>query len=311
MNHKITIIGAGNIGSTVAHLIAQQHLGDVVLLDLNANSAKGKALDIMQAGALEGYDVNIIGTDNYADIEGSDVVVIVAGSPRKPGQSRDDLLNAGANVIRQVSKGVKQYAPNAFVIMVSNPLDVMTYLFIKETGWNRNMIIGQAGALDSGRLKLFLAKEFKVSVLDVQTMILGTHGDTMVPLMQYSTISGIPISELIAMDRSTYERVTAIIERAKNGGGEIVGLLGTSAYYAPSAAIVNMIRSYLLDLNRIIPSSYYLNGEYGYSDVCVGVPVVIGKGGVKEVVQLELTDEDVEAFEKSVMSVQELIKKIQ
>lgn len=308
---KISLIGGGNIGGTLAHLIAHQALADVVLFDLGAGKAKGKALDIAQAKTLEGSDVNLIGTGNYEDIKDSDVVIITAGIPRKPGMSRDDLVATNASVMKEVGRGIKKYASNAFVIVITNPLDAMVYVLQKESGLPTHKVVGMAGVLDSARFNLFLAEEFKVSVENVNSFVLGGHGDSMVPLVRYSTVSGIPVPDLIKMGWSTKAKIDAIIERTKNGGGEIVTLLETgSAYYAPAASAIEMAESYLHDKRKIMPCAAYLNGEYGEKGIYVGVPVIIGKNGVEKIVEIELNKEEQVHFSASVNAVKELVKSI-
>lgn len=308
---KIALIGGGNIGGTLAHLAANDHLGDIVLFDLAGGRAKGKALDIMQANTLENSDVSMVGTDNYKDIQDSDVIIVTAGIARKPGMSRDDLVAINADVIKTVAKGIKEYAPNAFVIVITNPLDAMVYVMQKESGLSPQKVVGMAGVLDSARFNCFLAEEFKVSVENVNSFVLGGHGDTMVPLTRYSTVSGVPIADLIKMGWSTQEKIDAIVKRTRNGGGEIVALLETgSAYYAPAASAIEMAKSYLFDKRKIMPCAAYLNGEYGQKDIYVGVPVIIGKNGVEKIVEIELNTAEQAEFNKSVDSVKELINSI-
>ena len=308
---KISLIGGGNIGGTLTHLIAHKALGDVVLFDLHENKAKGKALDVAQAATLDRSDVNIIGTSDYSDIKDSDVVIITAGIPRKPGMSRDDLVSTNAAIIKEVAQGIKKYAGNAFVIVITNPLDAMVCVLQKESGLPTNKVVGMAGVLDSARFNLFLAEEFKVSVENVSSFVLGGHGDSMVPLVRYSTVRGIPVPDLVKMGWSTDAKIKAIVERTKNGGGEIVALLEIgSAYYAPAASAVEMAESYLHDKRKIMPCAAYLNGEYGEKGIYVGVPVVIGKNGVEKIVEIELNREEQAMFKSSVDSVKELVKSI-
>lgn len=305
---KISLVGSGNIGGTIAHLIMLKELGDVVLFDISDGVPKGKGLDIAQSAKVEGKDVKIEGSASYESIKNSDVVIVTAGFPRKPGMSRDDLLNMNANVIKQVAEGIKENAPNAFVIVVTNPLDAMVYVMQKETGFDPKKVIGMAGVLDSSRFSHFLAEEFAVSIEDISSFVLGGHGDTMVPLVRYSTIAGIPVPDLIKMGWSTQERIDAIVDRTRNGGGEIVNLLKTgSAFYAPAASAVAMAESYLKDKKRILPCAAFLNGEYGMQNIYVGVPVIIGKNGVERIVEIELNSEEKAAFEKSANSVRELM----
>lgn len=308
---KIALIGGGNIGGTLAHLAAIESLGDVVLFDLAAGRAQGKALDISQSATLENSDISLKGTADYKDIEGADVVIVTAGIPRKPGMSRDDLVATNAEVIKTVAKGIKEHAPDAFVIVITNPLDAMVYVMLKESGLEPRKVVGMAGVLDSARFNCFLAEEFKVSVENVNSFVLGGHGDTMVPLIRYSTISGIPVLDLIKKGWTTREKLDAIVKRTRNGGGEIVALLETgSAYYAPAASAIDMAKSYLFDKRKIMPCAAYLNGEYGEKDIYVGVPVVIGKNGVEKIVEIELNAEESADFKKSVDSVKELINSI-
>lgn len=298
---KIALIGAGNIGGELAALCARKELGDVVLFDIPAkeNFAKGKALDLEQNGAVLGYDSHISGTSSWKDCAGADVLIITAGIPRKPGQSRDDLVATNLPIIRAVADGVKEHCPDAFMIVISNPLDAMVYELKRRTGAPREKVVGMAGVLDSARFQLFLAREAGVSVKDVRAMVLGGHGDDMVPVLSATTINGVRVTELIAK-----ERLDALIERTRKGGGEIVGLMGTSAYYAPASAAVAMAESYLLDQKRLLAGAVYLQGEYGYNDLYMGVPMVIGGGGVEKIVQLSLTDEEKAMLAKSAKSVQ-------
>lgn len=306
---KIALIGGGNIGGTLAHISAFKALGDVVLFDVAGGRAKGKALDIAQSKTLDGSDVSLTGTDAYEDIKGADVVIITAGIPRKPGMSRDDLIATNARVMKEVAQGIKKYAADAFVIVITNPLDVMVYVLQQESGLPANRVVGMAGVLDSARFNYFLAEEFKVSVENVNSFVLGGHGDTMVPLVRYSTVSGIPVPDLIKMGWTTQDRINQIVERTKNGGGEIVALLETgSAYYAPAVAAIEMAESYLHDKRKIVPCAAYLNGEYGEKGIYVGVPVIIGKNGVEKVVEIELNNEEKANFNHSVNSVKELIR---
>ncbi len=305
---KIALIGAGNIGGTLAHLIGLKELGDVVMFDVFPGVAAGKALDIMQSGPVDGFDAAMAGTGDYADIAGSDVVIITAGFPRMPGMSRDDLVSKNAGVIAQVAEGVKQHCPNAFVIVITNPLDAMVWVFQQKSGLPANKVVGMAGVLDSSRFRLFLAQEFNVSVEDVTAFVLGGHGDTMVPLTRYSTVAGIPVPDLVKMGWTTQEKVDAICARTANGGGEIVKLLEKgSAFYAPAASAIAMAESYLKDKKRVLPCAAWLTGQYGVKDLYVGVPVVIGAGGVERIVEIELNAAEKAAFDKSCGAVQELI----
>lgn len=309
---KIALVGAGNIGGTLAHLIGLKQLGDVILLDLTAERSTGKALDIAQSGTVDGFDCSFIGTNDYTDIKDADVVIVTAGIPRKPGMSRDDLLNTNTKIIKDVAKGIKENAPDAFVIVITNPLDVMVWVMQQETGFSPSKVVGMAGVLDAARLKLFLAQEFNVSVEDVSAFVLGGHGDTMVPLLRHTTISGISIPELIEMGWSTQEKIDQIAQRTRDGGAEIVKLLKTgSAFYAPASSAIAMTESYLLGKNRVLPCAAYLNGEYGVKDMYVGVPVIIGSNGVEKIVELRLTEEEQKMFDESVAKVKELKDLIQ
>jgi malate dehydrogenase len=305
---KIALIGSGNIGGTLAHLIMLKELGDVVLFDVNDGVPQGKGLDISQSAKVEGKDATITGSSGYESISDSDVVIVTAGFPRKPGMSRDDLLNMNANVIKQVASGIKQYAPNSFVIVITNPLDAMVYVMQKETGFDSKRVVGMAGVLDSSRFSHFLAEEFNVSIEDVTSFVLGGHGDTMVPLVRYSTVAGVPVPDLIKMGWSTKEKIDAIVTRTRNGGGEIVNLLKTgSAFYAPAASAIAMTESYLKDKRRVFPCAAHLNGEYGLSNIYVGVPVVIGQNGVEKIVEIMLNEDEQKDFDKSVAAVKELM----
>ena len=308
---KIALVGGGNIGGTLAHIASREALGDVVLFDLSGGKVKGKALDIAQSSTIDNSDSSISGTADYKDITGADVVIVTAGIARKPGMSRDDLVAINTEVIKTVAQGIKQYAPKAFVIVITNPLDAMVYVMQKESGLPPQKVVGMAGVLDSARFNCFLAEEFKVSVENVNSFVLGGHGDTMVPLIRYSTISGIPVPDMIKMGWSTQSKIDAIVERTRNGGGEIVALLETgSAFYAPAVSAIEMAKSYLFDKRKIMPCAAYLNGEYGEKDIYVGVPVVIGKNGVEKIVEITLNDSEKSDFKKSVNSVKELINSI-
>jgi malate dehydrogenase len=301
---KIALIGAGNIGGELASQLVQKQLGDVVLFDIPQKEglAKGKALDLEQASALSGADANVIGTSSWSDVAGADVLIITAGIPRKPGQSRDDLVASNLPIIRNVADNAKKHAPDAFSIVVSNPLDAMVYEFQRRTGFASAKVAGMAGALDSARYQLFLARELGVSVKDVRTLVLGGHGDDMVPIASATTINGIPVDRLIAKDK-----LDAIIARTRSGGGEIVGLMGTSAYYAPAAGAIAMAEAYLLDQKRLMAAATLLSGQYGYKDLYLGVPVVIGAGGVEKIVDITLTDDEKAALEKSASSVRKVV----
>ncbi len=308
---KIALIGGGNIGGTLAHLISIRELGDVVLFDISEGLPQGKVLDIKQALAIEGSNTKLKGTNDYKDIEGSDVVIITAGIPRKPGMSRDDLININVGVMKSVGEGIKKYAPDAFVIVVTNPLDAMVYVLQKVSGLSPKKVVGMAGVLDSARFSHFLAEEFKISVENINTFVLGGHGDSMVPLARYSTVNGIPVPDLVKMGWSTEQRISTIVERTRNGGGEIVNLLKTgSAYYAPATSALEMAESYLKDKRKILPCAAYLNGEYGFKDLYVGVPAIIGSNGVEKIVEIDLNNEEKTAFNNSIEAVKKLVNSI-
>ena len=301
---KITVVGAGHVGEHVAWFCAMKELGDVVLVDIVEGMPQGKALDMSQAVTLEGWDSRVVGTNDYADTADSDVVVITAGLPRKPGMSREVLLDANAKIVKSVSEQVAKYSPNAIIITVTNPLDAMTYLCQKVTGFPYNRVFGQAGILDSARFRCFIAMELNCSVEDVQAMVLGGHGDSMVPLRTCTNVSGIPITQLIPDDR-----LEAIIQRTRVGGGEIVKLLKTgSAYYAPALASVEMVEAVLLDKKRILPCSAYCQGEFGINDIYVGVPVLVGENGAEKIVEVQLTDDELAALQKSANAVKETVE---
>ena len=303
---KITIVGAGNVGATAAHWAAVHELGDICLVDIVEGMPAGKALDLMEAGPVERFDSVITGSNSYSDSADSDVVVITAGLPRKPGMSRDDLLAANADIVRNAVKSVVKYSPDCTLVVVSNPLDVMTHLAWKVSGFPPARVFGMAGILDSARFCTFVAMELGVSVKDIQAMVLGGHGDSMVPLPRYTTVAGIPITELMPRDR-----IEVLIERTRKGGGEIVALLKTgSAYYAPSASAIQMVESIIRDMNRVAPCSAYLDGQYGLKDVYIGVPVVIGAGGVKKVIELDLDKDELELLHGSARSVKENVDKL-
>ncbi|MFQ5347052.1 MAG: malate dehydrogenase [Rhodothalassiaceae bacterium] len=308
---KIALIGGGMIGGTLAHLIGLKELGDVVLFDIVEGLPQGKALDIAQAGAIEDFDGAFKGTQDYADIEGADVVIVTAGVPRKPGMSRDDLLDINLKVMKAVGAGIKAHAPDAFVICITNPLDAMVWALREITGLPHNKVVGMAGVLDSARFRLFLAQEFGVSVEDVTAFVLGGHGDSMVPLIRYSTVAGIPVPDLVAMGWSTDARIEAIVQRTRDGGAEIVKLLKTgSAYYAPASSAIAMAESYLRDKKRVLPCAAHLDGAYGVDDLYVGVPVVIGAGGVERIVEIALTGEEKALFDGSVAAVRGLVEAV-
>jgi malate dehydrogenase len=307
---KIALIGAGQIGGTLALLAGQKELGDIVLFDIPAAEgiAKGKALDIAQATPVEGFDASYSGSSDYKDIAGADVIIVTAGVPRKPGMTRDDLVGINARVIDAVGKGIKAHAPDAFVIVITNPLDAMVGLMQEVTGFPPARVVGMAGGLDSARFRLFLAEEFNVSVEDVTAFVLGGHGDTMVPLIRYSTVGGIPLHDLIDMGWTTHEKLEKIVQRTRDGGAEIVALLKTgSAFYAPAASAIAMAESYLRDKKRVLPCAAMLNGEYGVKGLYIGVPVVIGAGGVERIVHVELNARERAMFEKSVEAVESLV----
>ncbi|OQW44027.1 MAG: malate dehydrogenase [Proteobacteria bacterium SG_bin6] len=305
---KIALIGAGNIGGTLAHLAALKGLGDVVLFDVVEGVPQGKALDLSQCGPVEGFDASITGTNDYADIAGADVCIVTAGVARKPGMSRDDLLGINLKVMKAVGEGIAAHAPDAFVICITNPLDAMVWALREFSGLPHNKVVGMAGVLDSSRFSTFLAQEFGVSVQDVTSFVLGGHGDTMVPVVQYSTVAGIPVPDLIKMGRSTQERIDAIVQRTRSGGGEIVALLKTgSAYYAPATSGIAMAESYLFDQKRLLPAAVHLTGQYGVDNLYVGVPCVIGAGGVEQIVEIALDETAKANFQVSVDAVKELL----
>jgi malate dehydrogenase len=308
---KIALIGAGQIGGTLAHLAALKELGDVVLFDIAEGTPQGKALDLAESAPVDGFDAGLRGANDYKDIEGADVIIVTAGVPRKPGMSRDDLIGINLKVMESVGAGIKQYAPKAFIICITNPLDAMVWALQKFSGVKPNKIVGMAGVLDSARFRHFLADEFKVSVKDVSAFVLGGHGDDMVPLTRYSTVAGIPLPDLVKMKWTTQERIDAIVDRTRKGGGEIVALLKTgSAFYAPAASAIAMAESYLKDQKRVLPCAAYLKNEYGSdcNGMFIGVPVVIGEKGVERVVKIKLKGDEVGMFAKSVASVKGLIE---
>lgn len=303
---KITIVGAGNVGATAAHWAAQKRLADVVLLDVAEGIPQGKALDLMQSGPIEGFDVNVKGTQDYADTAHSDVVVITAGSPRKPGMSRDDLLEINAKIVKSVTENIVKYSPDTILILVSNPLDAMVSVAESVCGFDRSRLFGMAGVLDSARYRTFLAEALNCSVRDVTAFVLGGHGDTMVPLPRYSSMAGIPITALLSP-----EKIEAIVDRTRKGGAEIVNLLKTgSAFYAPSAAVIEMVESILYDQKRVLPTCVKLNGEYGMDGVFVGVPVKLGAKGIEEVIEVKLSDDEQKALNKSADAVRELMESV-
>jgi malate dehydrogenase len=307
--NKIALIGAGNIGGTLAHLIGLKDLGDVVLFDIVEGVPQGKALDLAQSSPVEGFDCAMKGANDYADIKGADVVIVTAGVARKPGMSRDDLVGINTKVMSSVGEGIKNNCPDAFVICITNPLDAMVAMLQEASGLPANRVVGMAGVLDSARFRYFLAEEFNVSVEDVTAFVLGGHGDTMVPSIRYSTVGGIPVPDLIKMGWSTQAKIDAIVQRTRDGGAEIVGLLGTgSAFYAPASSAVQMAESYLKDKRRVLPCAAQLNGEYGVNGLYVGVPVVLGANGVEKIVEVELDAEEKANFDKSVAAVVELVR---
>src|SRR5580658_5241390 len=301
---KIGLVGAGNIGGELARILAERELGDVVLFDIppKENFAKGKALDLEQNGAVVGYDAKIYGTSSWDHMSGADVLIVTAGIPRKPGQSRDDLVATNLPIIRDVASNVKKYCPEAFVIVISNPLDAMVYELKRVTGLAREKVVGMAGVLDSARFQLFLAREAGVSVKDIRTMVLGGHGDDMVPVLSMTTVHGVPVGQLIAKDK-----LDKIVDRTRKGGGEIVNLMGTSAYYAPATSAVAMAKAYLRDEKRLLACAAYLDGEYGYKDLFMGVPCILGGKGVEKIIEIPLSDDERSMLAKSAKSVQAVV----
>lgn len=305
---KIALIGSGQIGGTLAHLAGLKELGDVVLFDIAEGTPQGKGLDIAESSPVGGFDAAYTGANSYEAIAGASVVIVTAGVPRKPGMSRDDLLGINLKVMEAVGKGIAQYAPDAFVICITNPLDAMVWALQKFSGLPANKVVGMAGVLDSARFRYFLADEFKVSVKDVTAFVLGGHGDDMVPSVRYSTVAGIPLPDLVALGWTSQEKLDSIVERTRKGGGEIVALLKTgSAFYAPAASAISMAESYLKDQRRVLPCAAYLSGEYGVTDMYVGVPIIIGANGVEKVVEVKLDADETAMFEKSVASVKGLV----
>ncbi|MET3697298.1 malate dehydrogenase (NAD) [Bacillus oleivorans] len=302
---KISVIGAGFTGATTAFILAQKELGDIVLVDIPQaeNPTKGKALDMLEAGPVQGFDANIIGTSNYEDTKDSDVVVITAGIARKPGMSRDDLVQTNQKVMKAVTQEVVKHSPNCFIVVLTNPVDAMTYTVFKESGFPKHRVIGQSGVLDTARFRTFVAQELNLSVKDVTGFVLGGHGDDMVPLVRYSYAGGIPLEKLIPQDR-----LEAIVQRTRTGGGEIVNLLGNgSAYYAPAASLVEMVEAIVKDQRRVLPAIAYLEGEYGYEGIYLGVPTVLGGNGIEKIIELDLTNEEKAALDKSVESVKNVM----
>ena len=306
---KIALIGGGMIGGTLAHLASLKELGDIVIFDIVEGLPQGKALDLAQSAPIEDFDANLKGANDYQGIKGADVVIVTAGVPRKPGMSRDDLLGINLKVMKAVGAGIRKYASTAFVICITNPLDAMVWALQKYSGVPENRIVGMAGILDSARFRHFLAEEFNVSVEDVTAFVLGGHGDTMVPLAHYSTVGGIPVPDLVKMGWSTQKKIDAIIQRTRDGGAEIIGLLKTgSAYYAPASAAIQRAESYLKDKKRLLPCAAYLSGEYGVEGLYIGVPIIIGEGGVERIIEVELGKEEQAGFDKSVAAVEGLIE---
>ena len=309
MRKKISLIGAGQIGGTLAHLIALKELGDVVLFDVAAGVAKGKALDIAQSSPVNGFNINLSGTDNYEDTKDSDVIIITAGVPRKPGMTRDDLLGINLKIIKQVGEGIKKSSPNAFIICITNPLDVIVMALQRYSGLPKNKIVGMAGILDSSRFIYFLSQELNVPVKQIKSFVLGGHGDSMVAMIGLTEVAGKPINSLIKEGKLSKERLNEIVDRTKKGGAEIVKHLGTgSAFYAPAASGVEMAESYLKDLKKQLPCAVYLNGEYGAKNLYAGVPVIIGAGGVEKIIELNLSDDEKEKFDNSIKSVNDLFE---
>ncbi|HVJ50944.1 MAG TPA: malate dehydrogenase [Aliidongia sp.] len=307
--NKIALVGAGQIGGTLALLAGLKDLGDIVLVDVVEGVPQGKALDLAQASTVERFDSALSGSNDFSALAGADVIIVTAGVARKPGMSRDDLIGINAKVVRSVGANIKQHAPNAFVIVITNPLDVMVWVMREASGLPHNRVVGMAGVLDSARFRLFLAEEFKVSVEDVTAFVLGGHGDTMVPLLRYSTVAGIPVPDLVKMGWTTQEKLDKIVQRTRDGGAEIVGLLKTgSAFYAPASSAIAMAESYLKDKKRVLPCAAWLTGQYGVKDLYVGVPVVIGAGGVERIVEIELNGEERTGFDKSVNAVKSLVE---
>ncbi len=305
---KIALIGAGQIGGTLAHLAALKELGDVILFDIAEGTPQGKALDISQSGPIEGFDASIKGANSYADIAGADVCIVTAGVPRKPGMSRDDLLGINLKVMKAVGEGLKAHAPNAFVICITNPLDAMVWALREFSGLPHHMVVGMAGVLDAGRFRHFLATEFNVSMKDVTAFVLGGHGDTMVPLARYSTVAGIPLPDLVKMGWTTQEKLDGIIQRTRDGGAEIVGLLKTgSAFYAPAASAIEMAEAYIKDQKRLLPVAAYVKDAFGLDGMYVGVPVILGAGGVERLVEIQMTEDENAMFQKSVDAVKGLV----
>ena len=309
--NKIALVGGGNIGGTLAHLAGLKDLGDVVIFDIVKGLPQGKALDLAQSSPVDGFDSQMVGAQGYSAIRGADVVIVTAGVPRKPGMSRDDLVGINTKVIMAVADGIRKYCPRAFVICVTNPLDAMVWALRQASGLPPNMVVGMAGVLDSARLRYFLADEFKVSVEDVTAFVMGGHGDTMVPLVRYSTVAGIPVADMIKMGWTTRRRIADIVQRTRDGGAEIVGLLKTgSAFYAPASAAIQMAEAYLKDKKRILPCAAHLTGQYGVRDLYLGVPVVIGAGGVERIVEIDLNASERKMLQNSIEAVRDLVNTV-
>ena len=307
MRNKIALVGSGNIGGTLAHLAAIKELGNVTLFDIAEGIPQGKSLDLAQSGPVEGFDSEMVGTNDYKDLKDSDVVIVTAGVARKPGMSRDDLVEINTKVMKQVGQGIKENCPKAFVICITNPLDAMVGVLQRASGLPTNMVVGMAGVLDSARFRHFLAEEFNVSVSDVTAFVLGGHGDTMVPLARYSAVAGIPVPDLVKMGWSTQEKIDQIVQRTRDGGAEIVGLLKTgSAFYAPASSAIEMAESYLRDKKKLLPCAAYVDGHYGLDGLYVGVPVIIGKNGVERIVEISFTLDEKDMFNNSVSAVRQL-----
>lgn len=309
--NKIGLVGAGMIGGTLAHLAGLKDLGDVAMVDIADGIPQGKGLDLSESSPVEGFDCNYIGSNDYAALEGSNVVIVTAGIPRKPGMSRDDLIGINTGIINQVGAGIKQYAPDAFVIVITNPLDAMVEVMQRATGFDATKVVGMAGVLDSARFRYFLSEEFGVSVEDVTAFVLGGHGDTMVPLTRYSTVAGIPLPDLVKMGWTTQEKIDQIVQRTRDGGAEIVGLLKTgSAYYAPASSAITMAESYLKDKKRVLPCAAKLTGQYGVDGLYIGVPTIIGANGVEKIIEIDLSEKEQAMFDNSVSAVKGLLEAV-
>ncbi len=309
---KIGLVGAGMIGGTLAHLIGLKELGDIAMVDVAEGIPQGKGLDLAESSPVEGFDAKYVGSTDYANLKDSDVVIVTAGVPRKPGMSRDDLIGINSGIIKTAGEGIKKHAPNAFVIVITNPLDAMVGIMQQVTGFDPKKVVGMAGVLDSARFRYFLAEEFNVSVEDVTAFVLGGHGDTMVPLTRYSTVAGIPLPDLVKMGWTSQEKLDKIVQRTRDGGAEIVALLKTgSAYYAPASSAVAMAESYLKDKKRVMPCAAQLNGEYGVKGLYIGVPVIIGKGGVEKIIEIKLNADEQKMFDNSVNAVKDLVSAAQ